>query len=75
MGEVQSQGALPFSDKLTAIAAIGHAKGFSDFANKKSVKLVRGEKSYQLDLSSADSSHARTKLLPGDVLVVKAGRW
>ena len=75
MGEVLSQGAVPFDDKLTAINAIGSAKGFSEFADTKNVKLVRGENSRSLDLSQADSAHARLKLLPGDLLVVKSRGW
>lgn len=73
MGEVRAEGAVAFDDKLTAIGAIGRAKGFSDFANRRKVRLTRGKTTIELDLSSASKPDAQKKLLPGDVLTVSSG--
>lgn len=74
LGEVAAPGAVPYSDGLSVIAAIGLAKGFSDFADPKHVLLTREGKSQRLDLSRAANPNARLKLLPGDVVSVQPDR-
>jgi polysaccharide export outer membrane protein len=40
-GEVRLQGKLPYTGSLTVTKAIAAAGGFTDFANKRKVKLIR----------------------------------
>ena len=74
-GEVKSSGRLQYTPDLTIMAAIAGAGGFSDFADKKHVKLVRGGKVtvYDTNKFSKDPS-LDVKVLPGDqVYVPQAG--
>jgi protein involved in polysaccharide export with SLBB domain len=42
-GEVRLQGKLPYTGPITVTKAIAAAGGFTDFANKRSVKLIRAD--------------------------------
>jgi protein involved in polysaccharide export with SLBB domain len=70
MGEVSAQGPVAYNPNLTLLAAIGQARGFTDFADRKQVILVRkGTRTYH------DLSRAGTKddvvLKPGDQIAVR----
>lgn len=70
MGEVAAQGPVAYNPNLTLLAAIGQARGFTDYADKKQVILVRnGQRTYH------DLSRAGTKddvvLKPGDQIAVR----
>ena len=74
-GEVKSSGRLQYTPDLTVMSAIAGAGGFSDFADRKHVKLVRGGKVSVYDTTkfSKDPS-LDVKVLPGDqVYVPQAG--
>jgi polysaccharide biosynthesis/export protein VpsN len=74
-GEVKSSGRLQYTPDLTVMSAIAGAGGFSDFADRKHVKLVRAGKVQVLDTTkfSKDPS-LDVKVLPGDqVYIPQAG--
>ncbi|MDD5348754.1 MAG: polysaccharide export protein [Chthoniobacteraceae bacterium] len=70
-GEVRSSGRLTYTADLTVMSSIAGAGGFTDFADKKHVKLVRGGKVQVVDTTkiSKDPS-VDIKVLPGDQIVV-----
>lgn len=80
-GEVSHQGPLelPANEQLTVTTAILRAGGFSDFANRRKVKVLRktgsGEKVYLVDIKRV-LDKARGELdfavKPGDVIMVPA---
>jgi len=80
-GEVSRQGPLeiPANEQLTVTTAILRAGGFSDFANRRKVKVLRktssGEKVYRVDVKQV-LDKARGDLdftvKPGDVIMVPA---
>lgn len=80
-GEVSRQGPLeiPPNEQLTVTTAILRAGGFSDFANRRKVKVLRktgfGEKVYLVDVKQVlDKARGDLDLAvkPGDVIMVPA---
>ena len=78
-GEVNKPGALPVSTgQLSIIQAIAMAGGFTDFANKKDVRILRksatGMQTLRFNYKEAlDDENRREplQLLPGDTVIVK----
>ena len=70
-GEVKSSGRQTYTADMTVMTAIGGASGFTDFADKKHVKLTRNGKVQVLDTTkfSKDPS-LDVKVLPGDQIYV-----
>ena len=64
-----SNGPVAFTDQMTIFKAISAAKGFSSFARKDRVKLVRGGKSFALDLTQ-HTPQSDIPLLPEDQIVI-----
>lgn len=75
-GEVKSGGRLAWTADMTVMTAIGGAGGFTDFADRKNVKLVRAGKVAVLNTTkfSKDPS-LDVKVLPGDQIVVPQSLW
>ncbi len=76
MGEVKSSGPIPLKGPLSVMQAIAMAGGFSEFANKKDIKIQRQTASGVKTLSfnykeSLEDSRAPLLLQPNDVVVVK----
>ena len=75
-GEVAHPGSYPLRGRVSLIQAVALAGGFSDFANKDGIVVVRpGENggSYPVrfsDLMSSDAQHQEVVLMPGDTVVV-----
>jgi len=70
-GEVKASGRIPYSSDMTVMSAIAAASGFSDFADKKHVKLVRAGKMKVYDTTKFISKpELDEKVLPGDQIYV-----
>ena len=75
-GEVAHPGSFPLRGRVSLIQAVALAGGFSDFANKEGLVVVRPGKdggSYPVrfsDLVSADEHSEEVVLMPGDTVVV-----
>ena len=78
-GEVNKPGALPLATaQMSIIQAIAMAGGFTDFANKKDVLVLRkgstGMQTLRFNYKDAigdDSRREPMQLLPGDTVIVK----
>jgi polysaccharide export outer membrane protein len=76
MGEVKSSGPIPLKGPLSVMQAIAMAGGFSEFANKKDIRIQRqtgtGVKTLTFNYKEAlENNRAPLLLQPGDVVVVK----
>ena len=70
-GAVRAPTAVPWSNDMTLTNAIYRAGGFSDFPNKKKVKLVRDGKATYYNLTRVDKDPTQNPtLLPGDEVTV-----
>jgi polysaccharide export outer membrane protein len=70
-GEVKVPGEFGLRQGMTLLAAISRAGGFSDFADKKRVKLFRGNREYVYDLRKIDPKGSNNPLLQdGDQIIV-----
>jgi polysaccharide export outer membrane protein len=78
-GEVNKPGALPLNNgQMSIIQAIAMAGGFTDFANKKDVRVLRkgstGMQTLRFNYKDAVDDDNRSEpmpLLPGDTVIVK----
>jgi protein involved in polysaccharide export with SLBB domain len=75
LGEVKSGGArIPYTADLTLIGVITAGGGFTDFADKKRVELMRdGTKTVYNTLNIQNGKAEDPKVLPGDKITVKQG--
>jgi polysaccharide export outer membrane protein len=76
MGEVKSSGPIPLKGPLSVMQAIAMAGGFSEFANKKNIRIQRqtgtGVKTLTFNYKeSLENNRAPVLLQAGDVVVVK----
>ncbi len=77
MGEVNKPGTLPLAGgRLSIVQALAMAGGFTDFANKKDIRILRHGKSGMQTLrfnykEALEDSHEPLQLLPGDTVIVK----
>ena len=70
-GEVKSAGRLQYTSDLTVMSSIAGAGGFSDFADKKHVKLVRNGKTQVFDTTKfSDKPELDVRVMPGDQIYV-----
>lgn len=78
-GEVTKPGALPLANgQMSIIQAIAMAGGFTDFANKKDIRVLRkganGMQTLRFNYKEAIEDESRREplaLLPGDTVIVK----
>jgi len=76
MGEVKTSGPIPLKGPLSVMQAIAMAGGFSEFANKKDIRIQRqtstGIKTITFNYKEAlEENRAPALLQAGDVVVVK----
>jgi polysaccharide export outer membrane protein len=77
MGEVNKPGTLPLmGGRLSILQALAMAGGFTDFANKKDIRILRHGKSGMQTLKfnykeALEDTHEPLQLLPGDTVIVK----
>jgi protein involved in polysaccharide export with SLBB domain len=73
-GNVRLGGSAVFRPGMRIVEAIAEKGGPDDFANMKKVRLVRGQKAQEMDLSNVSGNPERNILLePGDLIIVPAG--
>ena len=76
MGEVTHPGTMELHGPTTILQALAMAGGFTDFANKKDIRVLRhgknGMQTLRFNFKEAlDDSHEPLQLLPGDTVIVK----
>jgi polysaccharide biosynthesis/export protein VpsN len=76
-GEVRSPNRQIYTSRITVSKAIASAGGFTDFANKKSVKLTRldGRTSTINCVKALDNPTLDLEVYPGDKIYVKRRFW
>lgn len=73
-GNIRVGGPVVFRPGLKIMEAIAEKGGFDDFANPRKVRLVRGQKSQELDLSNISRNpQVNVALQPGDLIIVPKG--
>ena len=70
-GEVKGTGDVPYRADLTLLAAVSARGGFTDYADTKRVKLIRGNKTTTHNLNAIGKDpRLDVKLRPGDKIIV-----
>jgi len=70
-GEVKNPGRFLWSEDTTLLKAINTASGFTDYANRRKVQLVRGKTGETYDCEDLQRHPAKDVLIrPGDTLTV-----
>ncbi|MGH8595070.1 MAG: polysaccharide biosynthesis/export family protein, partial [Gammaproteobacteria bacterium] len=70
-GEVRGAGRYPWSEDVTMLKAINTAGGFSDYANRGKVELVRGGQRTPIDFEELRSNPTKdVPIQPGDSIWV-----
>ena len=70
-GEVKGTGDVPYRPDLTLLAAVSARGGFTDYADVKNVKLIRGSKTTSHDMKAISRNPSLdVKLRPGDKIIV-----
>jgi polysaccharide biosynthesis/export protein len=73
-GEVNKTGAFPLTTPTKVMDALVNAGGFRDFANKKNIQIMRGDKIYHFNWNDyLKGKHREENILlePGDIIIVK----
>jgi polysaccharide biosynthesis/export protein len=72
MGEVNAPGTLPLNGKIDVLQGLAMAKGFTDFANKKDIKIKRGSQLLKFNYNDAVQGKGTPLYLqPGDTVLVR----
>lgn len=73
LGEVRDAGRFPLRQKANVLDAIAMAGGFTEFANRGNVVIVRGEERIRVDVNKVigDYGAALFFLQPGDAVYVR----
>lgn len=73
-GEVMKTGAFPLVVPTRVMDALVNAGGFKDFANKKDIVIIRGDKRLKFnwnDVVKGKKTEQNVYLEPGDIIIVK----
>lgn len=71
-GEVKKEGVFPISGDVTLMQGIIMAGGYTDFAKKSDVKLIRGRETTVYDVEKIEKRDAEDPLIrTGDIIVVQ----
>jgi len=73
-GEVFKPGPFPLVVPTTALEALVNAGGFKDFANKRKIRILRGNKTFLFNYEQVVNGKHREQnimLEPGDLIIVK----
>jgi polysaccharide export outer membrane protein len=73
-GEVNKPGSSPLVVPTSVLEALVNAGGFKDFANKKNIRILRGDKSFKFNYTQVINGKHREQniqLEPGDLIIVK----
>ena len=76
-GEVKSPNRQIYTSRITVLKAIASAGGFTDFANKKKVKLTRVDGRTQIVncVKALDNPSLDLEVYPGDKIHVPRRLW
>ena len=70
-GEIRNPGRFPIIGGVTIMQAIAAAGGYTEFANQRSIKLIRGESTTTVNMRTIERNPERDiRLESGDVIVV-----
>jgi polysaccharide export outer membrane protein len=70
-GEVLQPGRYKLTSGLTVVRALAAAGGYTEFANPRKVKILRGGKAFYVNLRELEQYPDRDiEIKPGDVMVV-----
>lgn len=74
-GEVRNPNQYPHQGQLTILKAIDTAGGFTEFANRRSVKIIRGGKTITVNCNKAEKDPAKydVPVYAGDTIKVSRG--
>ncbi len=73
-GEVNKPGRYSLIVPMTVLEALVNAGGFRDFANKKDIRVIRGDKQFKFNYNQVIKGKNRDQnilLQPGDLIVVR----
>jgi polysaccharide export outer membrane protein len=73
-GEVNKPGPSPLVVPTTVLEALVNAGGFKDFANKRKIRILRGDKTFLFNYEQVINGKHREQniqLEPGDLIIVK----
>ena len=75
-GDVRSPRRVEFTTDLTVLGAISAAGGFTDYADQRKVRLMRGGKVQIVDIKAVRNNPALDiRMLPGDQIEVPQSFW
>lgn len=75
-GDVRSPQRVPYTSDLTVLGAISAAGGFTDYADQRKVRLMRGGQVQIVDIKAVRNNPAiDIRLLPGDQIEVPQSFW
>ena len=70
-GEVKGPGLYPISRDVTLMQAITTAGGYTEFARRTQIKILRGERTLEFNAKDIESHRARDPFIePGDIVIV-----
>jgi polysaccharide export outer membrane protein len=68
---VRNSGRFPWSEDTTLLKAINTAAGFTDYANRRKVQLVRGKQQQEFDCEELQRNPSKDiQIRPGDTITV-----
>ncbi len=73
-GEVNKPGRYSLIVPMTVLEALVNAGGFRDFANRKDIRIIRGDKQFKFNYNQVIKGKNRDQnihVMPGDLIVVK----
>ncbi len=75
-GDVRSPQRVPYTSDLTLLGAISASGGFTDYADQRKVRLMRGGQVQIVDIKAVRNNPANDiRLLPGDQIEVPQSFW
>jgi len=75
-GDVRQPRRVEYTSDLTVLGAISAAGGFTDYADQRKVRLMRGGRAQIVDIKAVRSNPALDiRLLPGDQIEVPQSFW
>jgi len=69
-GDVRSPNRVLYAPDLTVLGAINSCGGFTEYANRKAVRVTRGTDVFQVDCVAAQKGGADPAVFPGDEIYV-----
>ncbi len=73
-GEVRRSGRYPLSREMTVLQAIAAAGGFTDYADRKRIRVSRGSGSFRVSAKRVEQKKDKDPLVePGDMIIVDQG--